>query len=106
MSIADALERESAERYRDLAENLRKQEDTLVAAEFASLGDIEDQSAQVAARGIPAGVQANESAFADWRSESVLQDDEAHNAQVSSYRALAFAVRNEERALPSTICRR
>ena len=84
LSIADALERESADRYRHLAEELRDQGETLVAAEFAALAEIEEQHiVKVAARGTTGDAQSKRSALADWRSAPVFREDEARDAQVS-----------------------
>jgi rubrerythrin len=63
------------------------------------LAEIEEQHVvQIAARGASLAARPRESTLADWRSAPVFQEDEARDAQVSAYRALAFAVRNEERA--------
>jgi rubrerythrin len=99
LSVAEAMERDSADRYRRFAADLRKRGDESVAAEFEALAALEDRHVgEVAARahsvlGKPAGPLP-----VGWRLPPSLGDEEARGALLNAYQALAFAVRNEERA--------
>jgi len=98
LSVADAMERDSAERYRGFASRLRKQGDADLAAEFETLAALEDRHVgQVAARARTTLGRTARPLPADWRLPS-FSEEEARGALLDPYHALAFAVRNEERA--------
>lgn len=99
LSIADAMERESAARYRALAAHVRRQGEAVVAAEFEALAALEDRHVDElevrvrSALGRPPRPAPEGRAVA-----TAFDDEEARRAMTSGYQALAFAVRNEERA--------
>ena len=96
--IAEALEREAASRYRDLSQRMTRQGDAEMAALFESLARMEDAHAgQVAARRRPPQVDETRARVA-WETPPGHDEAEARGATLSRYQALAFAVRNEERA--------
>jgi len=96
--IAEALEEEAASRYRGLCERMTRQGDGEMAALFESLAQMEDAHArQVASRG--AVERVGEAAGAvEWERPPGFDEAESRGATLSRYQALAFAVRNEERA--------
>jgi rubrerythrin len=77
-----------------------QQGDTALAAQFATLAEVEDHHAvHVAERGQALLGRAPDPAWARWDlpASQDAQEEEA-GATLSAYQALAFAVRNEERA--------
>jgi rubrerythrin len=98
LSVAEAMERQSADRYRGLATRLRKQGDAVVATEFEALAELEDRHVgEVAARALSA-LGRPASAISVGRPMVFDEEEEVRGALGSVYQALAFAVRNEERA--------
>ncbi|WP_374546330.1 hypothetical protein [Rhodoblastus sp.] len=96
--IAEALEREAASRYRDLSQRMTRQGDLEMAALFESLARMEDAHAgQIAARRRPPQDSETRARVA-WEKPPGHDEAEARGATLSRYQALAFAVRNEERA--------
>ena len=96
IAVAHALEQEAAARYRDLSAGMAREGDTAMAAWFADLADIEDRhAAQVADRSQALLGHSPDPAQVRW--ELPASDDET-GATHGAYQALAFAVRNEERA--------
>jgi rubrerythrin len=96
--VAEALEGEAANRYRDLCERMTGQGDEEMAALFESLAQMEDAHARrIASRGSAERVGAA-AGGAQWEKPSGFDEAEARGATLSRYQALAFAVRNEERA--------
>lgn len=97
--VAEAMQREAANLYRELAAHLRKHDDAGVVAEFEALAERQGRRVgEVAARsrsapGGPAGAMSR-----DRRLPPAFDEDEARGAAASPYQALAFAVRNAERA--------
>ena len=99
LSVAEAMERESANRYRSLAARLRKQGDAAVAAEFDTLAELEDRHVgAVSERARSALGHSAGRMPAGWRLPPTFGEEEAQGALLNPYQALAFAVRNEERA--------
>lgn len=96
LAIAESLEREAASRYRGLAEQMTRQGDLEMAALFESLARMEDaHERQIAARSRP---QRQTPVNVAWETPPGHDEAEARGATLSRYQALAFAVRNEERA--------
>ncbi len=99
LAVAEALERELASRYRGLADRMRRQGDAEVAAQFDALAEMEDRHVrQVADRAETLIGGARGSFSVAWELPPNYDEDEARGAMLSAYQALAFAVRNEERA--------
>jgi rubrerythrin len=98
-ALAAALEREAAARYRALSARMQRQGDDAMAAQFDRLAGLEDRHADdVAKRGQQALGHASAIRSAGWELPPTYDEEEARGATLSPYRALAFAVRNEERA--------
>lgn len=98
-AVAAALEREAATRYRALSARMLRQGDTAMAAQFDLLAGMEDRHADdVARRGQQALSHAPAIRSAGWELPPTFDEEEARGATLSPYQALAFAVRNEERA--------
>jgi rubrerythrin len=99
LSMAQALEQEAAARYRGLAARMTRQGDAEMAAQFESLAKMEDGHAEhIAERGVSMFHRRPAPARAKWETPPSFDEDEARGAELSAYKALAFAVRNEERA--------
>jgi len=99
LAIAHAMELEAGRRYRELANHMRRQGQEQLVTLFDFLARIEDKHAEeidVRARTVigkavdPAGVK--------WQLPENFDEDEARSHLLTPYRALAIAVRNEERA--------
>jgi rubrerythrin len=98
MAIAHAMEREAARRYHELAARMRLQGEDKLAALFTFLAGIEDKHAhQVDARAQAMLGHAPDPATVRWVLPENFDEEEARSAALSPYRALAIAVRNEER---------
>jgi len=99
LAVADALEREAVTRYRGLAARMTRQGDTEMAARFGLLADMEDRHVrQVADRAQSLLGRAPGSVSVRWDLPPDYDEDEARGATLGAYQALAYAVRNEERA--------
>ncbi len=99
LAVAVALEREAAARYRGLSARMARQGDTSMAAQFAVLAGMEDRHAgNVAERGQALLGHAPALRSAGWDLPPTYDEEEARGATLGAYQALAFAVRNEERA--------
>jgi rubrerythrin len=99
LALAGALEQESAVRYRALSARMRHLGDAPLAAQFATLAEIEDRHAvHVAERSRALLGRAPDPAPVGWELPAGHDAQEAAGATLSAYQALAFAVRNEERA--------
>jgi rubrerythrin len=99
LSVAAALEREAAARYRALSNRMARQGDAAMAAQFDGLAGMEDAHAKdVAKRGEEVLGHAPAIRDAGWELPPTYDEEEARGATLSPYQALAFAVRNEERA--------
>ncbi len=98
-AVAEALEREAAARYRALSARMEGQGDAAMAAQFEALAQMEDRhTREVADRARALLGHAPPSLRVGWDLPPTFDDDEARGATLSAYQALAFAVRNEERA--------
>ena len=99
MAVAQALEQEAALRYRALSVRMARQGDTTLAAQFEVLADIEDRHAShVADRSRALLGHAPDPHRVGWELPPGYDEEEARGATLGAYQALAFAVRNEERA--------
>ena len=99
LAVAAALEREAAARYRALSARMARQGDAAMAAQFDSLAGMEDAHAgEVAKRSQELLGHAPAIRGAGWELPPTYDEEEARGATLSPYQALAFAVRNEERA--------
>lgn len=99
LAVAEALEREAATRYQVLAARMKRQGDTEMAAQFDLLAGMEDRHVrQVADRARSLSGRAPGSLSIAWDLPPSYDEDEARGATLGAYQALAFAVRNEERA--------
>ncbi len=99
LAVAAALEREAAARYRALSARMLRQGDAALAAQFDGLAAMEDRHAgDVAARSEALLGHAPSVRGAGWELPPTYDEEEARGATLSPYQALAFAVRNEERA--------
>ena len=99
LAVAHAMERESATRYRSMSTQMQQQGDTAMAAQFETLASAEDRHvADVGARSRALVGHPPDPARVRWELPADYEDDAARGAILSAYQALAFAVRNEERA--------
>jgi rubrerythrin len=99
LAVAAALEREAAARYRALSARMHRQGDAAMSAQFNLLADMEDRHAgDVAERGQALLGHAPASRGAGWDLPPTYDEEDARGAALNPYQALAFAVRNEERA--------
>jgi rubrerythrin len=99
LALAEALERQAAARYRGLSARMNRQGDTALATQFEALARMEDRHAgEVADRAQSLLGRAAGSTRVDWELPPTYDEDEARGAALGAYQALAFAVRNEERA--------
>lgn len=99
MAVAHAMEAEAARRYRDFARRMRAQGETRVAELFAFLAEIEDKHAhKVDKRAREILGRAPDPARIRWELPENFDDNETRSYLLTRYRALAIAVRNEERA--------
>jgi rubrerythrin len=99
LAVAHALEQESATRYRALSADMQLQGDSAMAAQFDTLASIEDHhAADVAGRSRALLGHAPDPALIRWDLPPGHDEAVARGAVLGAYQALAFAVRNEERA--------
>jgi rubrerythrin len=99
LAVAQALEREAAARYRDLSARMERQGDLEMAAQFNTLGEMEELHAdEVADRGQSLLGRPPAPLRVGWEMPPGYDEEEARGATLGPYQALAFAVRSEERA--------
>jgi rubrerythrin len=99
LAVAEALEREAAKRYRGLSARMEKQGDSKMAAQFNTLAEMEDlHVSEVADRGRSLLGRPAAPLAVSWETPPDYDEDEERGATLGPYQALAFAVRNEERA--------
>lgn len=99
LAVANALEQEAAARYRVLSSQMQREGDSAMAAQFEMLADIEDRhAAQVAARNETLMGHPPDPARIRWDLPAGHDEEASRGASLSPYQALAYAVRNEERA--------
>ncbi|HLW91802.1 MAG TPA: ferritin family protein [Roseiarcus sp.] len=99
LAVAHALEQEAATRYRALSAQMERQGELEIAAQFNALAEMEDRHAsKVADRGRSLLGRAPAPPDVGWETPTGYDEEEARGATIGLYQALAFAVRNEERA--------
>lgn len=99
MAVAEALEQEAAARYRELAARMTQQGDAQLAAQFDILAKMEDRHAiQIGERSEVLRGRSPDPDRVVWETPPDPDEDAARGAEISAYQALAYAVRNEERA--------
>lgn len=99
MALAHALEHEAGRRYRELATRMRARNEEALAQLFAFLANIEDKhAAEVDARAEALIGHPPDPTAVQWELPENFDEEDARSADLSPYRALAIAVRNEERA--------
>jgi rubrerythrin len=99
LAIAHAMELEAGRRYRELAEHMQRQGDEQLATLFDFLARIEDKHAEEIDERAKAVIgKAVDPARVRWELPENFEEDEARSHLLTPYRALAIAVRNEERA--------
>ncbi|MGO9755753.1 MAG: ferritin-like domain-containing protein [Roseiarcus sp.] len=99
LSVAEALELEAASRYRSLAARMTRQGDMEMAAQFDALAGMEDRHAsQIGDQSLALLGHRPDLSRVKWETPPGYDEDEARGAELNAYQALAFAVRNEERA--------
>ncbi len=99
LAVAEALEREAATRYRSLSSRMARQGDMEMTALFDMLAGMEDRHAsQIGDRSFALLGHRPDIATVKWETPPGYDEDEARGAELGAYEALAFAVRNEERA--------
>ncbi|MFI4995366.1 MAG: ferritin family protein [Hyphomicrobiales bacterium] len=99
LAIAHAMELEAGRRYRELSQHMAKQGEGKLASLFDFLARIEDKHAQeVDARAQAIIGKTVDHAKVRWELPENFDEEEARSNLLTPYRALAIAVRNEERA--------
>ena len=99
LAMSHALEKEAASRYRDLAARMRLRQDQKLAGLFEFLASIEEKhAAHVAGRALEALGKPVDPARVSWEMPENFDEEEGSSRVLTPYRALAIAVRNEERA--------
>ena len=102
LTLANALEREAARRYRDLAERMRLTMQPELETLFGFLATLEDrhgeQIAQQRISDLAFESPARSPVLVAWEVPENFDEEAARSATLSPYTALAIAVRNEERA--------
>ncbi len=98
MAVADAMEREAGHRYRELTRYMQLRGEERLAELFAFLGQTEDKHAdQVEERARDIIGKSPDLAVIRWELPKDFEDEAARSYLLTPYRALAIAVRNEER---------
>lgn len=99
LAVAEGLEKEAAARYRSLAARMTLQGDHEMAAQFKGLAAMEDaHGRQIAEHSMATLGHKPDLSRVKWEAPRGFDEEEARGAELSAYKALAFAVRNEERA--------
>jgi rubrerythrin len=93
------MEQEAAARYRVLSVHMKRQGDNEMAAQFETLANAEDRHVtEIAGRSRALLGHPPDLARIRWELPAEFDDAAAGRASLSAYQALAYAVRNEERA--------
>ncbi len=99
LAVGHAMELEAGRRYRELAEYMTRQGQHELAKLFEFLARIEGKHAQeIADRAQALLGTAIDPGLVTWELPEYFDDEEARSRLLTPYRALAIAVRNEERA--------
>lgn len=98
-AMAHALEQEAARRYRELAARMNLRHEPQLAELFLFLASVEDKHAlQILAVAAEATTPAANLAQITWDLPENFDEEEGSSRRLTPYRALAVAVRNEDRA--------
>ena len=102
-ALADAMEREAAEKYSELADEMRRQDRLELAAVFSDLAAAEREHVDAVTRWSQSrSGKAPDPALVRWEAPETFDRETTAEIKTSRlmtpYRALAMAVRNEERA--------
>jgi rubrerythrin len=99
LAVAHAMEQEAAARYRALSSFMHRQGDAEMAAQFETLAHVEDRHVMdVAGRSELLLGHAPNPVRVCWVFPANFDEALADGTMLSVYQALAYAVRNEERA--------
>lgn len=99
LAVAYAMELEASRRYRDLCDHMRRQGEEQLAGIFDFLARIEDKHArEIDARARAVIGTAVDPTRVRWELPENFDEEETRSYLLTPYRALAIAVRNEERA--------
>ncbi len=99
LAVAHAMEVEAGRRYRELTEYMTQQAHQDLAELFGFLARLEGKHAEeIAERGRALLGTAIDPGLVTWELPEYFDDEEARSRLLTPYRALAIAVRNEERA--------
>ncbi len=99
LAIAQAMEIEAGRRYRELAAHMQKRGEEQLARLFAFLAELEDKHAQaVEQRAQAVTGRRPDPESVRWQLPENFDDEDARSNLLTPFRALAIAVRNEERA--------
>ena len=99
MSMAEAMEKEAARRYRVLATRMKLRNEDRLAKLFTFLAEIEDKHARKVERDAEQVLNRPISPMpVGWETPETFSEEEAASHLLTPHRALALAVRNEDRA--------
>jgi rubrerythrin len=99
MAMAYVMEAEAARRYRGLAVRMRLRREDRLAALFDFFAEIEDKHAShIGDRSIAVAGYRVDASRVGWEVPENFDEEEGSSRLLTPYRALAIAVRNEERA--------
>ena len=99
MAMAKMMEEEAARRYRDLASRMKLRHEDHLAQLFAFLAEIEGKHAdRIEERAHARGTEPLAVLPIDWQVPETFDEEEGSSRLLTPYRALALAVRNEDRA--------
>jgi rubrerythrin len=99
MALAYAMEEEAARRYRELAARMRLRRESRLAALFDFFADVEDKHAtQIGDHSLATGGPSRDAGRIRWEVPENFDEEAGSSRLLTPYRALAVAVRNEERA--------
>lgn len=99
MGLAGAMEQEAARRYRELAARMRLRGEDRLATLFDFFAGVEDKHAtKLSDRSLASARPPLDAARTGWEVPENFDEEAGSSLLLSPYRALAVAVRNEDRA--------
>jgi rubrerythrin len=99
MAVATAMEEEAAARYRQMSNRMRLQGEESLAGLFTFLAGIEEKhAAHVRERSVRFSGHVPDTGAIRWELPEKFEEEESRSYLLTPYRALAIAVRNEDRA--------
>lgn len=99
MAMAQAMEKEAAQHYRELAARMRLRQEDRLAGLFTFLAEIEDKHVRkIEDRDHELLAEPVSAMSIGWQVPETFDEEEAGSRMLTPYRALALAVRNEDRA--------